>query len=352
MLLAAGRSTRLGALGPRCRNRWSRSAATRPSGSACTPPRAPGPPGGRQRVPPRRHGAAQRWGTASCARDVDRSHYSVEEELLGTGGGLAKARPLFGAGPVAGDERQGRRRSRPAGAAARPTRAPRRRTSRPCCCATIPTPRRWGAIACDATGRVVGILDARSPRAARRPRDRADVHRRPRAGAGAARSPAAGRVATSSATPTSRAARGRDHLGRHARRLLRRALDAGALPGGQPRAAARPGACCADPPGPLVGVDPGAAIDAGARVIAPCRIAAGAIVEAGAERRARCRASAPARASPPARASSAPSSGPGGRPSPASRRRRRRHARRRSSRSATNRVRAGYARSRRGRRRR
>ena len=39
----------------------------------------------------------------------------------------------------------------------------------------------------------------------------------------------------------------------------------------------------ADPPGPLVGVDPGAAIAAGARVTAPCRIAAGATVEAGAE---------------------------------------------------------------------
>jgi NDP-sugar pyrophosphorylase family protein len=34
-----------------------------------------------------------------------------------------------------------------------------------------------------------------------------------------------------------------------------------------------------DPPGPLVGVDPAAAIDGRARVLAPCRIEAGAVVE-------------------------------------------------------------------------
>jgi NDP-sugar pyrophosphorylase family protein len=38
-----------------------------------------------------------------------------------------------------------------------------------------------------------------------------------------------------------------------------------------------------DPPGPLVGVDPGARVAAGARVVGPVRIAAGAEVEAGAE---------------------------------------------------------------------
>ena len=44
-----------------------------------------------------------------------------------------------------------------------------------------PEPRRWGAIGVDATGRVVSILDARSPRPPEGAVTRADVHRRPRA---------------------------------------------------------------------------------------------------------------------------------------------------------------------------
>ena len=38
-----------------------------------------------------------------------------------------------------------------------------------------------------------------------------------------------------------------------------------------------------DPPGPLVGVDPGARVAAGARIIGPVRIAPGAEIDAGAE---------------------------------------------------------------------
>jgi NDP-sugar pyrophosphorylase family protein len=37
-----------------------------------------------------------------------------------------------------------------------------------------------------------------------------------------------------------------------------------------------------DPPGPLVGIEPGARVDPAANVVAPCRIQAGGVVEAGA----------------------------------------------------------------------
>ena len=88
MLLAAGRSTRLGPLG---------LALPKPLVPICGYPaiafglraaaRAGRAPRGGQRVPPRRSGARRRWATA--ARWGSRIDYSVEAELLGTGGGIA-----------------------------------------------------------------------------------------------------------------------------------------------------------------------------------------------------------------------------------------------------------------------
>src|SRR5690242_1022470 len=92
MLLAAGRSTRLGALG---------AALPKPLLPICGIP-------------------AIEFGLHACARAGlgrvvinlhhhgemirqvvgDRALYSVEPQLLGTGGGLAQARSLFGPGPV------------------------------------------------------------------------------------------------------------------------------------------------------------------------------------------------------------------------------------------------------------
>src|SRR5690242_7187054 len=97
MLLAAGRSTRLGALG---------AALPKPLVPICGHP-------------------AVAFGLTACARAGYRSAvvnvfhhgdllqqtlggeaygvrlaYSVEDVLLGTGGGIAQARPFFGAGPV------------------------------------------------------------------------------------------------------------------------------------------------------------------------------------------------------------------------------------------------------------
>ena len=158
MLLAAGRSTRLGPLG---------LALPKPLVPICGYP-------------------AIAFGLAACARAglrqavVNVFHhgdrlrntlgdgnahgvrllYSVEKTLLGTGGGIAKARPLFGPGPVlvmnakvvAALDLPGLFAAHDAGHGV----------------ATMllrddPDPRRWGAILVDATGRVVEILNSRSP---------------------------------------------------------------------------------------------------------------------------------------------------------------------------------------------
>src|SRR5215471_10312006 len=162
MLLAAGRSTRLGALGaalpkpllPICGH-----AAITYGLHACS--RAGF---GRVVVNLHHHGDLirralddGRAGRAWAGVAVD---YSEEPELLGTGGGIAKARPLFGPGPVlVMNAKVVADLDLPALLAAHAAGGGQ---------ATMllrddPDPRRWGAIAADATGRVVGILDARSP---------------------------------------------------------------------------------------------------------------------------------------------------------------------------------------------
>jgi len=91
-----------------------------------------------------------------------RINYSPEAQLLGTGGGLAQARRLFGDGPVLVmnakvvtelDVEALLAAHRASGADA--TLVLR----------DDPAARAWGAISSDEHGQVVGILDARSPRA-------------------------------------------------------------------------------------------------------------------------------------------------------------------------------------------
>jgi mannose-1-phosphate guanylyltransferase len=205
--------------------------------------------------------------------------YSVETELLGTGGGLAHARGLTGAGAllvmnakvvadldlaafVAAHRRGG----------AEATMLVR----------DDPEARRWGAIAADTTGRVVGILDARSPHPPEGPvtermftgvhvlepslLDRLrpvvcdvirDAYIPALVGGAIIRSVTLAGYFAEHSTPE------RYLAGNIA--LLR-------APGLLPA-----------PPGPLVGVEVGATIDPSARVADPCRIQAGAIVERGAE---------------------------------------------------------------------
>src|SRR5215510_1117010 len=170
MFLAAGRSTRLGALG---------LAAPKPLVPVCGYPairfglHAAARAGARRAVVNVFHrgdlvqttlGERVISGDGRVSIDVA---YSVEPELLGTGGGLAKARPLFGPGPVlvmnAKVVADLDLRAFVAAATAPAVDA----AGAPPVEATMllrddPDPRRWGAISVDATGRVVGILDARS----------------------------------------------------------------------------------------------------------------------------------------------------------------------------------------------
>jgi NDP-sugar pyrophosphorylase family protein len=288
MLLAAGRSTRLGALG---------AALPKPLVPICGYPAiafglAAAARAGLTRAVVNlfHHGDRLRETLGPAAFGVD-LEYSVEAELLGTGGGLAHARPRFGAGPllvmnakVVADLDLASfvgAHTAPVAMAAHAGRAPERPV------ATMllrddPDARRWGAISADETGRVVGILEARSPR------------------------PPAGRV-------TERMFTGvhvlepalLDRLRPVFCDVIRDAYIPALLAGETIRAELLPGyfaehstperylagnlALLADPslvphpPGPLVGIDAGAHVDPSARVMGPVRVAAGAIVEAGAE---------------------------------------------------------------------
>jgi NDP-sugar pyrophosphorylase family protein len=162
MLLAAGRSTRLGPLG---------AALPKPLVPICGYPAirygiaACARAGLRDLVVNLFHHGDRIRETVSDGRDLGVGiRYSVEVDLLGTGGGIANARPvLLGSGPVlvmnakvVADLDLGaviRAHGEAARAGALATMLLR----------DDPDARRWGAIRVDATGRVVGILDARSP---------------------------------------------------------------------------------------------------------------------------------------------------------------------------------------------
>jgi len=279
MLLAAGRSTRLGALG---------LAAPKPLVPVCGYPairfglHAAARAGARRAVVNVFHRGdmvqavlGARVVSSSAAIDIG---YSVETDLLGTGGGLAKARPLFEAGPLlVMNAKVVADLDLPALLAAH---------GRGGATATMllrddPDARRWGAIGVDSTGRVVSILDARSPL------------------------PAAGAVTERMFTGVHVLAPALlDRLQPVVSDVIRHAYIPALLAGETITAVTHAGYFAEhstperylagnltllrdprqlrDPPGPLVGVDPAAAIDARARVLSPCRVEAGAIVEAGA----------------------------------------------------------------------
>ena len=235
MLLAAGRGTRLGPLG---------LSLPKPLVPICGYP-------------------AIRFGLAACARaglddvvvnlhhlgdrlrqtlgdgaaDGVRIRYSVEPDLLGTGGGIAQARALLGAGrvlvingKVVADVDLAavlRGHVAAAGQGAIGTLVLR----------DDPDPRRWGAISVDATGRVVSILAARSPIPAEGP-----VTERMFTGIQVLEpalldrlSPVPCDVIRDAYIPALEG--GRPHRGATAGWLLRRALDPSPLPRGQPRPA-------------------------------------------------------------------------------------------------------------------
>jgi mannose-1-phosphate guanylyltransferase len=277
MLLAAGRSTRLGALG---------LTLPKPLVPICGYPaiayglRAAARAGATRAV----INVFHRGDLVRAALGDGRAHglpidYSVEAELLGTGGGIAQARGLLGPGPalimnakVVADL------DLPAffeaHAAHRPAATMLLRDD--------PAPERWGAIGVDETGRVVSILDAVSPR--------------PAEGAVALRmftgvhvlSPALmdrlqpifcdvirdAYLPALLAGETIRAVTLGGYFAEHSTpaRYL-----AGNL------ALLRDPSLLRDPPGPLAGVDPGARVAADARLVEPVRIAAGAEIEAGAQ---------------------------------------------------------------------
>ena len=272
MLLAAGRSTRLGPLGqalPKPLLPICGYPAIRFGLHACARAGLPRPV-----VNLFHHGDLIR---AALGAEVD---YSVEDELLGTGGGIAKARALFGPGPalvmnakvVADVELRAFVAAHEMSAGAVATMLLR----------DDPDPRRWGAIAVDAAGRVVGILDARSPR----PPEGA-VTERMFTGIQVLEPALMDRlrpvfcdvirdayIPALLAGETIRAATLAGYFAEHStpERYL-----AGNL------ALLRAPSLLADPPGPLAGVDPAAAIHPSARIVPPVRIEAGATVDAGAE---------------------------------------------------------------------
>jgi mannose-1-phosphate guanylyltransferase len=280
MLLAAGRSTRLGALG---------AAVPKPLVPICGYPairfglHAAALAGARRAVINVFHRGDLIQQTLGDGTSLGLSiDYSVEEELLGTGGGLAAARPLFAPGAVVVmNAKVVADVDLPALSAAH-ARAAAIGSSATMLVRDDPDARRWGAIACDATGRVVGILDARSPRPPEGPvteRMFTGVHVLEPALLDRLR-PVVCDVIRDAYIPALLAGETMSAVtlaGYFAEHSTPERYLAGNL------ALLRNPGLLANPPGPLVGADPGAAIAAGARVTAPCRIDAGATVEAGAE---------------------------------------------------------------------
>jgi NDP-sugar pyrophosphorylase family protein len=277
MLLAAGRSTRLGPLGltlpkplvPVCgfpAIRFGLHAATRA--------------GARRVVVNVFHRGDLVQAVLGDGRSVGPEIvFSVEEELLGTGGGLAKARALFAPGPVLVMNAKVVANLDLAGLAAAHTAGGGVATM---LLRDDPDPRKWGAIATDATGRVVGILDARSPRPAEGP-----VTERMFTGVHIVEPALLDRlqpvvcdvirdayIPALLAGETIRTVRSPGYFAENSTPERYLATNLALL---------REPALLSDPPGPLVGVDPSATIHAEARVVLPCRIDAGAVVERGAE---------------------------------------------------------------------
>ena len=277
MLLAAGRSTRLGPLG---------LALPKPLVPICGYPaiayglRAAARAGARRAVVNVFHRGDLLRATLGDGRAFGIAiDYSVEDELLGTGGGVAAARAALGPGPaLVMNAKVVADLDLPALLAAH---------ARTAAVATMllrddPTPERWGAIGVDATGRVVSILDARSPRPPEGPvtlRMFTGVH---------VLAPALLdrlqpifsdliREAYIPALLDGEMIRAETLAGYFAEHSTPERYLAGNL------ALLRDPHLLRDPPGPLAGVDPGARVAPDARLVGPVRIAAGAEIESGAQ---------------------------------------------------------------------
>ena len=157
MLLAAGRSTRLGPLG---------LALPKPLAPICGYPAirfslaASARAGFREAVVNLHHLGDRLREALGDGEGGLRVRYSVEIELLGTGGGIAHARDLLGSGraliingKVVADVDLRDFLSAHVESGAEGSLLLR----------DDPDPRKWGAIGVDATGRIVSILTARSP---------------------------------------------------------------------------------------------------------------------------------------------------------------------------------------------
>jgi len=277
MLLAAGRSTRLGALG---------LALPKPLVPICGYPaiayglRAAAGAGARRAVVNVFHRGDLVRAALGDGRALGLGiDYSVEADLLGTGGGIAAARGRLGRGPalvmnakVVADLDLPALLAAHAGHEAVATMLLR----------DDPEPQRWGAIGVDAGGRVVSILDAQSPRPPEGP-----VTSRMFTGVQVLAPALMDRLQpifcdlirdaylpALRAGETIRAVTLGGYFAEHS-------TPARYLEGNL--ALLRRPALLRDPPGALVGVDPGARVAAGARVVEPVRIAAGAEIEVGAE---------------------------------------------------------------------
>jgi mannose-1-phosphate guanylyltransferase len=275
MLLAAGRSTRLGTLG---------LSLPKPLVPVCGYP-------------------AIQYGLAACARaglgaavvnlfhHGDRIHaalgdtslgvnlrYSVEIDLLGTGGGIAKARPLFSAGAVlvmnakvVADIDLGALIAAHTISGAQATMVLR----------DDPDPRRWGAIGVDATGRVISILEHRSPLP-----PQGAVTERMFTGIHIIEPPLLDRLSPRPCDVIRDAYIPALTAGT---RIMARTLSGYFAEHSTPERYLAGNLALLDqpslipsPPGPLVGIDAQSSVDATAVITGPCRIQASAVIEAGA----------------------------------------------------------------------
>jgi mannose-1-phosphate guanylyltransferase len=244
------------------------------------------------------HGQLIRGALADGAAYGVRIRYSEEEELLGTGGGIARARALFGSGPVL--VMNGKVvADLDLGAVIAAHRAVPSSTVATMVVRQDPHMERWSPVGTDATGRVVSLRHQRAdhtpvgsiadlmftgihvlaaPLLDRLPSGISDV-------LGDAYIPAL----LAGARIQSFVMKG--YFAEHStpERYLEGNLALLRNPALAPHA-----------PGPLVGVDAGALVDPAARVIMPVRVGEGAVIEAGASvgpevvigRRARVRAGA------------------------------------------------------------
>ena len=277
MLLAAGRSTRLGPLG---------LALPKPLVPICGHPaiafglRAAARAGARRAIVNVFHRGDLIRAALGDGRALGIAlDYSVEAELLGTGGGVAAARAALGPGPVLVMNAKVVADLDLPALLATHARAPASATM---LLRDDPTPEKWGAIGVDAAGRVVSILDARSPRPPEGPvtlRMFTGVHVLAPALLDRLQ-PVFSDLIRDAYIPALldgeiiRADRLTGYFAEHSTpaRYL-----AGNL------ALLRDPSLVRDPPGPLSGVDPAARVSDQARVIGPVRIAAGAEIQAGAE---------------------------------------------------------------------